>query len=109
MHRTIGAGWFFFSETAALQSSAGVVGELPAFLAQRIFAAVLAATINRDHRRHRFPFPRQARCGQARGGLQLFIEPFVKCSVSGGGIHDDSMAEQNAVDIDAGQMIGKFG
>ena len=109
MHRTVGAGWFFFSETTALQPSAGVVRELLAFLAQSVFAAVLAATVNRDHRRHCFPFPRQSRCGQARGGFQLFIEPFVKSGVSGSGIHDDSMAGQNTVDIDAGQMIRNFG
>jgi hypothetical protein len=67
MDRTIRTRQFLRSEPATLQSQAGVIEQLPAFRAQ--VRTMMAAAVNVNHRRHRFPFASQPRVSETRGGV----------------------------------------
>jgi hypothetical protein len=84
MHGTVGARRLFLSEAATFQPHFGVIQKLPAFRAKTFRRMMMVAAINLHHRRHRFPFAREAHacqvvlclCGQSnqiRSGNQFGV------------------------------------
>lgn len=68
MDGTIGARRFLFAEPAPVESLRRVILELLALGTKRVVRVMEIAAIDPDHRRHGFPFARQAAIGKVRCG-----------------------------------------
>lgn len=108
MHRTVGARRLFRAETAALQPHAGVVQELPAFRAKTFRRMMVVAAIYPHHRRHRFPFSRQAHASQV---VFCFCRG-PDCDRLGNHFnrrfHTPILARRQSACFDASQSLGRF-